>query len=251
MAPANRFANLIIVLFCSFIAISFGAIYCFSRIGFSSLHYREVMVTIGTCLLLLNVSAFPSVRITSPIKWTLSPSFLLLILLFFVTTLGAIAIPEILTFSMYFFLVGGIGLFLHTIAVSLSHLRIIHLIAIAAFSFVFSFGLAGLYWGIGIMSPLYLESFAIQLPHIDSLFHLAIAQMIKTYGVVSVGIEGPTYFPYHFGSHFLLLQFSNLLSIDLTIAYQIVFPIIFLPLAPIASAYDRDSFCRFFRCRKI
>jgi hypothetical protein len=64
----------------------------------------------------------------------------------------------------------------------------------------------------------------------DALFHASIAQMINSYGHVSIGLDGPLPFSYHFGSHILSLAFANLLKLDLMKYYTLAGPIIYSPL---------------------
>jgi hypothetical protein len=65
---------------------------------------------------------------------------------------------------------------------------------------------------------------------IDTLFHLSIAQMIKTYGVATIGIDGLIPIKYHYGSHFVLAQFSRLMDMHPLLTYQISYPVIFYPV---------------------
>lgn len=66
--------------------------------------------------------------------------------------------------------------------------------------------------------------------HVDLLFHAAIANMLGGYGVGSLGVDGLATFPYHFGSHRLMMVLYGLLGIDPLQFYSVVFPLIFSPL---------------------
>ncbi|MBU1628124.1 hypothetical protein KKB18_12220, partial [bacterium] len=94
----------------------------------------------------------------------------------------------------------------------------------------YSCWLAGLIWGGGYLNPLYFEGLFFGFGHIDTLFHGAIAGMIKTYGVVSTGLDGLPYFSYHTGSHWIFAQLSSLLRMRVLTFYQLGFPVIFIPL---------------------
>ncbi len=65
---------------------------------------------------------------------------------------------------------------------------------------------------------------------IDTLFHTSLAQMIRTYGVPSIGIDGLVPIHYHYGSHFVLAQLGKLFNMHTLHIYQLAYPIIFFPL---------------------
>jgi hypothetical protein len=82
-------------------------------------------------------------------------------------------------------------------------------------------------------TPLFMESLSTHadfLWPIDTLFHTSIANMIRTYGVPSVGLNGIPFMNYHFGSHWIMAQWSSLLDVATIKCYLIVFPIVVLPL---------------------
>ena len=66
--------------------------------------------------------------------------------------------------------------------------------------------------------------------HVDLLFHAAIANMLSGYGVGSLGVDGLATFPYHFGSHRLMMVLYGLLGMGPLPFYSVVFPLIFGPL---------------------
>lgn len=65
---------------------------------------------------------------------------------------------------------------------------------------------------------------------LDNLYHMSLAQMIKTYDTPSTGLDELPYIPYHFGSHFLFAHLSQFINVSVREFYNIGFPIIFLPL---------------------
>jgi len=79
-------------------------------------------------------------------------------------------------------------------------------------------------------SPLFLESLAQGYAHSDALHHAAYANMIRTYGVASTGLDGLPGYRYHFGSHWLIAQLSTLLDLTVIDFYQLGYPVVFLPL---------------------
>jgi len=66
--------------------------------------------------------------------------------------------------------------------------------------------------------------------HREAIFHASISEMIKTYNVVSTGIDGLVPLHYHIFSHFLYGSVSGLLKTNSINFYNIVVPIIFIPL---------------------
>lgn len=94
----------------------------------------------------------------------------------------------------------------------------------------FSSYLATRIWGIGYLSPLFDVQLMTAAAHPDSLFHIAIANMIRTYGVPSSGVDGLVFLPYHFGSHWLLAGLANLTATPMDLFYHFSYPVIFLPL---------------------
>ena len=64
----------------------------------------------------------------------------------------------------------------------------------------------------------------------DQFMHASIMNMIKTYDVPSLGVNGLIYLPYHYGSHWIFAQISKVLEIDGIKFYQVAFPAIFITL---------------------
>lgn len=92
---------------------------------------------------------------------------------------------------------------------------------------------ASLAWGYGYANPLFLESIATRSASptaVDTIFHVAIANMIKAYGTASTGLDGVVPLRYHVGSHWLFVQLASLLRIRLFDFYQFAFAILLYPL---------------------
>jgi len=66
--------------------------------------------------------------------------------------------------------------------------------------------------------------------HSDTLYHLAIAAMIKNFMVVSHGLHGLGDLEYHFGSHVLLASFGNLANTSIFDAYSYLYVFVVVPL---------------------
>jgi hypothetical protein len=105
------------------------------------------------------------------------------------------------------------------------------LVLSAAFSgLLIGFTLAGLCWGSNYLSPNFAEGLKRGHGNLDEIFHIAIANMIKSYGVPSTGLNGLIYLPYHWGSHCYLASFSKLLGISVLESYNLLYPIVITPL---------------------
>ena len=81
----------------------------------------------------------------------------------------------------------------------------------------------------GFLNPFFVESL-FKGGHIDTLYHASISQMLKTYKVVSTGVDGLNYTNYHFGSHLIAASLSKLMEISVISYYQFGFPVIMFPL---------------------
>jgi len=66
--------------------------------------------------------------------------------------------------------------------------------------------------------------------HIDTLFHVACANMIKNYHAISTGLHGLPFMGYHAFSHFLYGSVSNILKVDTYQVYGYTTFIVFIPL---------------------
>ena len=87
----------------------------------------------------------------------------------------------------------------------------------------------GASWGIGYQNPLLVEGICFGHAQIDTLYHATIANMIRTYGVPSTGLDGLPYILYHVGSHWLFARLSNLINIPVIDFYNRAYAVIFVP----------------------
>ena len=97
------------------------------------------------------------------------------------------------------------------------------------FGLLFGFYAAGSIWGGGFENPLFVESLCNGYAHIDTLFHITLANMLRTYGACSTGLDGLPHVLYHFGSHWAFARVSNLLDISVVDFYNLAYPVIFAP----------------------
>lgn len=106
-------------------------------------------------------------------------------------------------------------------------LRQIDILYLVIIGFVFSLFLSGSIWGHEFLSP---PSPYFSQPDYEAFFHAAISSMMRTHGFSSTGLDGIPYVPYHYGSHWFIAQFANLVNIDSYTAYNLVFPVVFIPM---------------------
>lgn len=94
-----------------------------------------------------------------------------------------------------------------------------------------AFGLlaGALVWGSGYQNPFLEEALLTGSGMLDTFYHMSMASMLRTYGVVSTGLDGIPYTPYHFGSHFVLGRLANLLGVGIQEVYSAAYAIIFIP----------------------
>jgi hypothetical protein len=97
-----------------------------------------------------------------------------------------------------------------------------------------SFGLgvwaAGVVWGRIYKSPLFLEMLAANgVVHHDSLHLAAFANMLRTYHVPTIGVDGLSRVSYHWGTAWMFAQWSRLTDTDVLSFYQLGFPVTMIP----------------------
>jgi len=87
--------------------------------------------------------------------------------------------------------------------------------------------------------------------HRDSVWHASIAGMLKTYGSISIGLDGinvPVY--YHIFSHYIFGSLSALLGISTMTFYALICPIIIIPFFFLSFIYCTISFHKIFFSKK-
>ena len=83
----------------------------------------------------------------------------------------------------------------------------------------------------GSFAHVYSPEFAlVGIAHRDTMFHVAIAEMIRNFGVVSTGLDGFVSFAYHIGSHVWMGSLSRLLDIPVFHAYYMGVQIFAVPM---------------------
>ncbi len=130
--------------------------------------------------------------------------------------------------AVIFSIVGAAALVLRLIEHSRS-LRSFHVVWLALFALLVALYAAGAIWGDGFENPLFVENLCNGYAHIDTLFHATLANMLRTYGVCSTGLDGLPHVLYHFGSHWIFARASNLVDLPAIDFYNLAYPVIFAP----------------------
>ncbi len=108
-------------------------------------------------------------------------------------------------------------------------LRALRVVSLCLFALLLGLYAAGSVWGEGFENPLFVENLCNGYAHIDTLYHATLANMLRTYGVCSTGLDGLPFAPYHFGSHWVFARISNLLDFPVIDFYNLAYPVIFPP----------------------
>jgi hypothetical protein len=206
-----------------------GAIYYVSRLGYSDNLPGPVLLNLGLSWFLIH---FPFamkqlwIKARTSSSWMASDGALSLVGLVFVMLLG-----------MSFGKTAGVpiavcgALFLLWRCAALTRTRWLWRVCeVLCWGSLVGICLACYVWGDGFHDPLLRWAFLNGYPHRDQPYHHSIANMIRTYGVPSSGLDGVPYLPYHYGSHFLLTQLGKLLDLPGLDAYELTYPVVFWPL---------------------
>src|SRR5580692_10193492 len=112
---------------------------------------------------------------------------------------------------------------------SAGSLRSVRTIWLLLFALLLGLYAAGSIWGGGFENPLFVENLCNGYAHIDTLYLATLANMLRTYGVCSTGLNGLPFVPYHFGSCWIFARVSNLLDLPVIDFYNLAYPVIFAP----------------------
>ena len=102
---------------------------------------------------------------------------------------------------------------------------------------ILSFYTCYIVWGSDYLSLAPYESIDNGLQHKDTLFHSAISESYKRSFLPSILINDEGFTHYHTFSHFLIAIISGLLRMPSFIAYNFLYPIVFIPIYLYAQCY--------------
>jgi hypothetical protein len=226
-----------IVVATGIVSIGIAALYWVMRIGFED----SLVVAARPVALALFISSFPF--IASRGIWALgakehgavppwwgSYAFLWLVGLALTAILGRL-VPALGFSPLSLLAVVGVVSFVVIFARWITKAPLWRSLLLVVGSGVFSVWASGVVWGRIYKNPLFYENFILNgLIHHDGLSQAAIGNMLRTYHVATIGVDGLNYMPYHWGTSWLFAQLSNLTGAQVLDFYQLGFPVTMIPL---------------------
>jgi hypothetical protein len=210
----------------SVVSIGLGVIYWAARTGFPT-PLAPILASIGVALLLINVAVI--VRSDSG-SWARSYAFSWLMTLAAIATLGRLLVDSGNTPVIPIAIAGGVA-FLIVFVKWLRETSLKFAILLLAGSAYFATWAAGVVWGRIYKSPLFLEMMiGTGIVHHDGVTLAALGNMLRTYHVATMGLDGIPYMAYHWGTPWLFAQLSNLTGQTVLQFYQLGYAITFIPL---------------------
>jgi hypothetical protein len=158
----------------------------------------------------------------------LNDTLLPLYALILIVVVGYLSSHSTISIAPIFSIV-GFGLFFFVTYIFARSVSGIHKIAFILLAIFFAFFIGPMCW-FWHLKPFFLEMLVYGTDKMDALFHIAAAQMIKTYGIGTTGLDGPVEMNYHWGSHWIFAHLSNFLKVPVLTVYQLCFPVIIAPL---------------------
>lgn len=211
-------------LFCLMLVVVMVAVYGILRMGFADNSLLDLLSTAGLSITLLLLPDFLQ-RFRAVRLWEYSRTLSTLDL--WITLVLLSFIPMISYVFPYVCIVGAAILLLDYLrqwrGIKGKSIAILFGILLASY-------LIALLWGGKCHNPLYFEKIALGEAHIDLMYHATIANLMKTHGFATTGMDGNVYLPYHWASHFIAGRFSELLRIAPVKFYNFSLYVVFLPL---------------------
>ncbi|HMA20504.1 MAG TPA: hypothetical protein VKO87_06850, partial [Gemmatimonadaceae bacterium] len=216
----------------SVVAIGLGSVYWIERIGFAN-PVAPVLAAVGLALLFINapVVIWSSVHARREIhRWTTSYPLVWIAVFAAIAATGRAIEPLDASPSITLAPLGALALVVVLIPwARASSLRSATLLI--AGSAYFSTWAGGVVWGRIYKSPLFMEMLiGTGIVHHDGVTLAALGNMLRTYHVASMGLDGVSYMAYHWGTPWLFAQLSNLTGESVLQFYQLGFPVTMIPL---------------------
>lgn len=223
-----------VALLCGCLLVSFAAFNFFLRSGFNNNSTFEVFNLAGLGLFFLFLPSLIARFSILRQNWMMSSSILSVVIVFITCCAGYLNPPRAVSI-----LISSIGflLFLREIF-NLNNTPARFFWPVLALLCFFSIWTTSTIWGGYHLRPTFIETLVVSKPYFaskdfyntDTLFNISIAQMIKNYGVPSLGLDGLPIIRYHYGSHWIMAQLSNFSGIHLVYIYNYGYPLILIPL---------------------
>lgn len=221
----SNFSNSII---CSFIATLITIVFILSRIGLDPSLSVQAVLFLGLLHFLLLCPNFLS-RFGKNYPLLKKESFLLLVSLL-VLPLIAFLLPVI---KSVFWILSPLGYLMWTIKFK-ETIDLFKNLQIVGFCLFVGLWTACYLFVSEYSTSLYVECLSLGgiagSGEIDTLFHSTLANVISNYHVVSTGLDGLVYTPYHIASHFIFGQLASILNLDGLSFYLVGFSVLGVPL---------------------
>ena len=215
----------------SVVAIGLGLMYWAARIGFAT-SLTPIASAVGLALIFINVPVllWRAARKTSGFEWARSYSFLWLLTFAVVAAVGRFAVELDSSAANATIVIGAVA-FAIVLVGWIRESSLVHSLVLIAGAGFFSTWAGGVVWGRIYKSPLFTEMLiANGIVHHDGVTLAALGNMLRTYHVASMGLDGIPYMAYHWGTPWLFAQLSNLTSQSVLEFYQLGFPVTMIPL---------------------
>jgi len=239
-------------IFVSIISIISGFIIFIARTGFD----RDLELIIISVFVSFYIIFFPKFikfffNRNNNKKWYFSESFLIVIGFALVVFGGQL--NRLLDINLsYFFAIAGILQLFFVFTFSLEEVvikkNLLFFVLILLIFVLFSIWVTSAYYFNLYLDPLMKEKIINgSWAHRDSVWHASIAGMLKTYGIVTLGLDGINVpFYYHTFSHYIFGLLSALLEINTITFYALIFPIIIIPFFFLSFIYCTICFHKIF-----
>jgi hypothetical protein len=228
--PANDQAAVAFV--CSAVSCLLALLYCLLRTGTKDVGFSTAFHAAGISLFLLHLPLLRGwifARQDRQPVWIWYRSEALLALGGLVVLVCAGWAEMMVRFPFgRLFAWSGILMFLANVLVW-GRARLVSAGALLLLAALLAVWVAGTVWGTSYHHPLVVEGLTQKQISGDTTFHAAIANMLKTHGIPSSGLDGLPYLPYHYGSHFIVVHLATLLRQPVLDCYQLVYPVLFVP----------------------
>jgi hypothetical protein len=217
--------------FASLLAPVVAAIGYLSRLGFPDNSPSQWLVFIGASWFLIHFSyaARKLLRTTSEpfaAPWWHGHAPLTIAGLVIMTACGVEQVGVARTAAMILAILGAAALFAR-LAEQARSLLAPRSLWLVGFALLLGLYAAGSVWGGGFENPLFIANVCNGYAHIDTLFHATLANMLRTYGACSTGLDGLPHVLYHFGSHWTFARLANLFDVPVIDFYNLAYPVIF------------------------
>jgi len=216
-------------LFLSVLAFFTLCFYNLARLGFES-HHSEIYSIGGIISFILMTPWAYSILFKNKSSESLSgESALITLAALIVIILTSFTVDYIGFFALHLLIGLGYLFFLSGLITFLRTQKIYFSVIFFLLSSLFSLWFFGRVYS-SYLSPLAFENFVIGKATHDTMFHSSVLEMFKTFGHASTGLNGAPHFSYHWGSHWIFSRFSVLFNVSSVKTYNLIYPVIFLPL---------------------